>query len=220
MIPTPVAGGTLRFATKSDHAYSEVRGRVLRSELAPGTGIDQEKLAVELGISTTPLREALRRLETEGWLSSTAHREIRVNPLSLKELQELYETRFELDPLAAELAADHLDQDGIAALRSMASEPDRPTAIEQFHANRALHRGIYAACGNDVLTHILDQLWDRSDRYRFILIRDDATVSTDAGREHLEIIDALEERNRRRIRTLVRRHLEGSLRRCRKLMDT
>ncbi len=191
---------------------------MLRSELAPGASIDQEKLAVSLGISTTPLREALRRLEAEGWLDSSAHREIRVKPLSLQELDELYVTRFELDPLAAALSSDHLTADDIAELRTTAEKPDRATALEQLDANRELHRRIYAASGNDVLTQILDQLWDRCDRYRFILIRDDETANTDASVEHLEIIDALSQGNKRRIRTLMRRHLEGSLIRCQKLM--
>lgn len=211
-------GSILRFQTKSDAAYTEIRARVLRSELAPGSSIDQEKLAVSLGISTTPLREALRRLEAEGWLDPSAHREIRVSPLSLTELNELYLTRFELDPLAVALACDHVADDDITGLRLLAAEPQRSTALEQLDTNRVLHRRIYAASGNVVLSQILDQLWDRCDRYRYLLIRDDETVNTDASVEHLEIIDALAARSKRRIRTLMRRHLEGSLIRCQRLM--
>lgn len=211
-------GSIVRFQTKSDAAYAEIRARVLRGDLAPGSSIDQEKVAVALGISTTPLREALRRLEAEGWLDASAHREIRVSPLSVTELNELYQTRFELDPLAAALACDHVTDDQITELRQLAKEPQRATALEQLDTNRLLHRRIYAAGGNTVLTQILDQLWDRCDRYRYLLIRDDETVNVDASVEHLEIIDALAARSKRRIRTLMRRHLEGSLVKCHRLM--
>jgi DNA-binding GntR family transcriptional regulator len=209
----------MRVLTKSDAAYEEIRARVLRGELAPGSSLDQEKLAAELGVSTTPVREALRRLEAEGWLTSSAHRDIRVCQLSVRELNELYEIRFELDPFAAALATDHLTGEDIAELRALAALPDDPTALGQLDANRVLHRMIYAASGNDVLTETLDRLWDRCDRYRYILIRDDPTVRTDSSVEHVAIIEALAQRQRGLIKTLMREHLEDSLRRCQRLMN-
>jgi DNA-binding GntR family transcriptional regulator len=211
--------GPMRVMTKGDAAYEEIRARVLRGELEPGTSLDQERLATELGISTTPLREALRRLEAEGWLTASAHRDVRVGLLSVQELNELYEIRFELDPLAAVLAADRLTREGIEELRTLAALPDDPSAIGQLDANRILHRRIYAASGNTVLTETLDRLWDRCDRYRHLLIRDDPTVRTDSSAEHVAIIEALATRRRRLIKTLMRHHLEDSLRRCQRLMN-
>src|SRR3954471_9174040 len=93
------------FATKSDLAYTRVRGLILSGELAPGAVLPQATLAQTIGISTTPLREALRRLKQEGLVELDAHRDARVRPLDATEARDLLELRRTLDPLAASLAA-------------------------------------------------------------------------------------------------------------------
>ena len=93
------------FATKSDLAYTRVRGLILSGELAPGAVLPQAALAQQIGISTTPLREALRRLKQEGLVELDAHRDARVRPLDATEARDLLELRRSLDPLAASLAA-------------------------------------------------------------------------------------------------------------------
>src|SRR4051812_45764588 len=95
----------LRYVSKADAVYAEVRRRILDGELAAGSSVNQEQFAAQLGVSTTPLREALRRLESEGFVRTVAHRDVVVAPLDRNELVALYEVREELDPLAASLAA-------------------------------------------------------------------------------------------------------------------
>ena len=92
--------------TKAEIAYELVRDQVLRGGLGPGAVIPQADLARELGISTTPLREALRRLMTEGLVELDAHRDARVTRLTAEEARDLVEIRRSLDPLAAGLAAE------------------------------------------------------------------------------------------------------------------
>src|SRR5829696_7666000 len=93
------------YLTKSDYAYTRLRDGVLSGEFAPGTVLNQANLAKTIGISTTPLREALRRLKSEGLVELDAHRDARVAPLTAEEARDLLEVRRSLDPLAAGLAA-------------------------------------------------------------------------------------------------------------------
>src|SRR5579875_243592 len=94
----------LVWRTKSEAAYHLVRERVMDGRLAPGTVLDQEALAREMGLSTTPVREALRRLEAEGLVSQRAHFAIRIPELSRREFSDVYAIRTLLDPEAARLA--------------------------------------------------------------------------------------------------------------------
>ena len=94
------------YATKSDYAYTRVRDLILSGDLAPGMVINQEVLAKEIGISTTPLREALRRLAQNGLVTLGAHRDARVTMLDAEEARDLVELRRVLDPMAASLAAE------------------------------------------------------------------------------------------------------------------
>jgi len=100
----------LVFKSKADAVYREVRQRILDGELSPGSSLNQEQLAATLEVSTTPLREALRRLETQGFVRTVAHREIVVAPLVVEELVALWEVRRDLDATAAALAPNATGQ--------------------------------------------------------------------------------------------------------------
>src|SRR3954470_19761227 len=106
------------FATKSDLAYTQVRDLILSGELEPGAVLPQAALARTIGMSTTPLREALRRLKQEGLVELDAHRDARVARLDAAEARDLVELRQSLDPLAASLAADRRTEDELVAVQA------------------------------------------------------------------------------------------------------
>ena len=107
------------FPTKSDFAYTRVRELILSGELEPGAVINQATLAREIGISTTPLREALKRLKQQGLVELDAHRDARVARLDAEEARDLLEVRRSLDPLAAFLAADRRTKQDVAEMRAV-----------------------------------------------------------------------------------------------------
>src|SRR3954464_8653899 len=118
--------------TKSDVAYLRVPQLILTGELAPGSVLNQATLARSIGISTTPLREALRRLKQHGLVELDAHRDARVAPLDAEEARDLLELRLSLDPLAASLAAERRTSQDVARMRAalagLESLPTEPTA--------------------------------------------------------------------------------------------
>src|SRR5260370_37031073 len=97
----PGSGRTpIRALTKADLAYQQIRQRILEGELAPETSLDQEALAKWLGLSTTPVREALRRLEAELLAVSRAHRDTVGAALAVAMAEEVYARRRSLEPVA------------------------------------------------------------------------------------------------------------------------
>jgi DNA-binding GntR family transcriptional regulator len=162
---TGVGGSPILYRSKTDAAYVEIRRMILDGRLPPSLPLNQEQLAAELGISTTPLREALRRLESEGFVLMPAHRDVVVAPLDPTELHVLYDVRRELDAFAASLAASEHDA-GDAERMTAACAELRAGRSDPILLNRAFHRAVYVASHNRVLIEILDMLWDRSDRYR------------------------------------------------------
>lgn len=201
--------------TKTDNAYQQLRARILSGEFAPGTSLDQEALAAELGLSTTPVREALRRLESERLVISRAHRDTVVTPVSITLLEEVYAIRLKLDPMAVGLTARHADASDIAEMQRLLKEDlSGASAADHLYHNRDLHREIYRSCGNSVLVQILDSLWDLSDRYRMITLKDHTTV-TSAAVEHAEIVSAIVARDADEAAHLMREHVRQSLGRIR-----
>lgn len=205
-----------RYSTKSDFAYAEVRGRIVTGVYPPGTVLNQAALAVDLGISTTPLRESLRRLKSEGLVELDAHRDARVTDLSAEEARDLLEVRRALDPLAAALAAERRTKEDIAEMRAALAEleplPNRPAVVDLV-AHRRFHRALYCAAHNDLLTNTLDSLWDKADRYRLVGLeerraqpeRDRSTQS------HRELFAAVTAGDRDGARELMLNHIRTSL---------
>ena len=201
----------LRPVTKTDLAYLQIRQKILEGDLPPEMSLDQEALAQSLGLSTTPVREALRRLESERLIVSRAHRDTVVAPLSLDTMEEVFAVRLSLDPLAASLAAAHADDSGRERIRALSRQhqpEDDPVSSVYF--NRHLHRSIYAASGNTTLVEILDSLWDLSDRYRLIISKSVAGIAM-AGEEHSAIVSAVLDGSPDRAAKLMREHVAASL---------
>jgi DNA-binding GntR family transcriptional regulator len=198
-----------RFDTKADVAYLTLRAQILSGELQAGSTLNQEVLAGSLGLSTTPLREALRRLEAENLVTVQAHRDLTVAPLSRRELAELLDIRLQLDPHACALAARHASERDIEATLDLAEMPQAMDVREQMGRHRSFHRSMYAKSGNVLLTQVLDSLWDRTDRYRVLAIRQ-LSDHQRMRAEHLEIAGAFRERRARHLAALIRRHVQYS----------
>ncbi len=203
--------------TKNDYAYAELQRRILTGVLPAGAVIPQAKLAAEIGVSTTPLREAIRRLSAEGMVELEAHRDARVTPVSANEARHLYQVRENLDPLAAALAARTRTAADIAAI-SNAFDRLSPIAsasdVDALVRHREFHRTVYRASGNPVLIDILERLWDKADRYRVIGLSHRGDSPDDRSRvtaEHRAIMEAVADGDAERADAVMREHIGNSL---------
>jgi len=204
------------FSTKSDAAYAEVRRRILAGELAPGSVLDQYLLSDQMGMSITPLREALRRLRGEGLIDIDVHKNTRVAPLSADEARELFEIRLALDPAAAELAAQRRTDADIKTLQNAAKHlvpVTRTWGEKGLLAHSAFHRAIYVASHNDNMITMLDGLWDKSDRYRRLglLLPSGAENRERDFIEHGQMLEMIIDGNAPGIADLMRQHIRLSL---------
>ncbi|QYN33841.1 GntR family transcriptional regulator [Pseudonocardia sp. DSM 110487] len=204
------------FSTKSDVAYVELRRLILSGALPPGSRLSQYELAASLGMSITPLREAIRRLSSEHLVDLDTHRDARVARMSAVEARQLFEVRLSLDPSAAELAAARRTDDDIVAMRAAAARllpVTREWGDDALTAHREFHRTLYLASHNDVLIRLLDDLWDKSDRYRRVgleLPPGDEPRTRDL-REHHQLVALVIDGDAAGATRLMREHIERSL---------
>jgi len=204
------------YATKSDFAYRRVRELILSGELPPGSVINQALLAKEIGISTTPLREALRRLMQQGFVELDAHRDARVTRLTAEEARDLLEVRRSLDPMAAALAAERRTKQDLVEMRAgldgLHVLPSNPT-VGQLTAHRRFHTAVYRASHNALLIEMLDGLWDTADRYRRhgLEVERDAEEREMKANEHRLLLQAIEEGDAETAAGVMRAHIQTSL---------
>jgi DNA-binding GntR family transcriptional regulator len=212
---SPTGGLYATPLTKTELAYQHIRREIIEGVLSPETVLDQEALAERLGLSTTPVREALRLLESEHLVTSRRHRNTVVTGLDPDMLEDTYAVRLALDPLAVSLAATNATEPDRALIGRLAEQRhDDASAVENLNQNRALHRAIYAASGNTTLTQILDTLWDRSDRYRMVTLGNEDTAQI-AHHEHYAIATAVLAGEGEKAATLMHDHVAASLQRIR-----
>lgn len=209
----PVTG---LYVTKSDYAYTQLREAILAGEYGPGTVLNQAELAKTIGISTTPLREALRRLLSEGLVELDAHRDARVTELTAEEARDLLEVRLSLDPLAAALSAERRTKDDIRRIRETVKDV-KPLlsnpSIEDLVKHRLFHQAIYEASHNDLLIGTLNSLWDKADRYRRLGLEKPRTQEEldQKDREHHELVDAVVRGDGDAASTVMYQHITTSL---------
>ncbi|MGW3625212.1 GntR family transcriptional regulator [Streptomyces sp. NPDC000880] len=204
------------YLSKSDAAYAEVRRQILSGALAPGSRLAQYDLAESLNMSITPLREALRRLRGEGLIDLDTHRDARVARLDAVEARELFEIRLSLDPLAVELAAQRRTDADITAMRTTVElmlPVTKRWGEEGLLAHRDFHQALYRASHNDTLIRMLDDLWDKSDRYRRMglhLPPGDEPRMRDFE-EHRQVMDLVIAGDAAGATALMRSHIQHSL---------
>jgi DNA-binding GntR family transcriptional regulator len=163
-------------------------------------------LAEQLELSTTPVREALRRLESERLVVRRAHRDTVVAPLEMTTVEEAFAVRLALDPMAASLAAAKASPDERKLLAGLlfADEPG-PRPVDRVSRHRQLHRGVYGACHNRVLVEMLDSLWDVGDRYRLVTLELGA-VAPPIRQDHGALMEAVVDGHAKQAGKLMREH--------------
>jgi len=199
--------------TKAEAVYRETRWRILTGALPPATAVNQAELAAEFGVSQTPVREALLRLESEGLVVFVAHSMVRVSPLDLQEFDELYAIRVNLDSFAGQLAAANRTPEDVAKLKDLLASK-AAGLDDRLQRNLEFHRSIYRASRNKQLTMLLDQLWDRTERYRIVLVAKEAGSPQYQGshsdEDHRAIAMALFEGDGEKVAALLRQHVQQS----------
>lgn len=198
--------------TSAEVAYRELRTAILSGRVAAGETMSQVQLAAQMQISRTPLREAVRRLESEGLLSSESNRRVRVSTLTLRDLDEVYGQRLLLEPLAVHLSVPRLDRADLRAL-NVALEASttalRTGDLDLFHEHhRALHLGLVGRVGERLL-HTISDLWDHAERYRRVfLVEDDGESRRERSiHDHEDLVRAAEARDSARCAAVLVRHL-------------
>jgi len=207
--------------TKADGAYLEMRNQILLGTLEPGSRVDYVQLSAALGVSITPLREALRRLEADHLVIRNAHRDVVIAPLTPQEAAELVTVRRELDLLATRLAAAQFTLEELTKARALVASQDENEALRYLRAaglpvavggvhnvNRAFHRMIYCGSHNQVLIQYRDAISTRTERY-VILARQLSTVPAEVYRSlHERLLAALEARDAGAATDLMRAHYQ------------
>ena len=180
--------------------------RLIVGDFALTDSLSIRTLADEFGVSTMPVREALKRLESENALTGSAKRAYRIPAVSTEEVANIFFVRSALEGAGAELATDYLTSEDLKRLRKFALEMDEAWSQMDAHLfllnNFRFHSLIYRSTRNSYLAEIAEALYARSGPWLGKVIREVAQPD-DWATEHHDIVDALAARDKKRVRKLV-----------------
>lgn len=200
---------SIEYKSLNELVHERLRTEILEGKLAPGTRMKQEQLTKRLGVSRTPIREALQRLETEGLVQFVRRSSAVVSGFSRRRIEEIFEVRALLEVYAAEGAAQNLNEKSLRRLRRLIEEMNHLHSRNQtgklLEKNDEFHRAICEAAGNEVLLEMLGQVWRDIKRLRFNYLYTQAGHEA-STREHETMVDALESHDKELIRKTVRKH--------------
>jgi DNA-binding GntR family transcriptional regulator len=206
--------GSLSVQSLGDQAYTRVREALMRGTLPPGTLVREADLARQFGVSRTPIREALQRLQAEGLVTAAAQRGYVVADLSPEELADVYQVRAVLEALAARLAAQRATRSDIGRLEDIFEALDE--AVVRGDKERdptltgAFHDAIANASRNRYLQSMLSNIREIFERYR--RTRSLAPMRVHEGHaDHAQLLAAIRARDAERAAEIASRHIAGAL---------
>ena len=195
-----------------DVVFNTLRHAILKGELEPGERLMEIALAQKLGVSRTPIREAIRKLELEGLVVMVPRKGAEVADITEKDLRDVLEVRTALEELSIELAMKNITQEELEQLKSanhtFAKNSEGGDLIKIAESDVAFHEIIYNATGNKRLIQIINNLREQMYRYRFEYIKDSSQHER-LVEEHKVIYESIVKKDKETASHMAKVHIDN-----------
>lgn len=192
--------------------FNTLREAIIVGELKPGERLMEVQLAEKMGVSRTPVREAIRKLELEGLVEMLPRKGAHVADLSVKDIMDVLELRSTLDGLASSLSASRITEEEVRELKHVQSQfvgyVEKENLQGSVKKDVEFHDIIYRSSRNDKLMQITNNLREQIQRFRVIYIKDYSSTR-DLIKEHAEIFDAISRRDPDAARQAAQKHIKN-----------
>jgi DNA-binding GntR family transcriptional regulator len=197
----------------SARVYNQIKNLILCNEFMPGQKLHHQQLSERLGVSRTPVREALTRLVQEGYVSFLPNRGFTCKEIRMQEAEELYELREAFEAFAVEKAIANLTDSALDLLREKMNSYGRDVqnrfTRERLVYDQDVHLEIARLAGNETLTSMLAHVFERIVLKRRTDGLYDPARGTTAHQEHLQLLEAIERRDPREAVAIIRSHIQA-----------
>ena len=197
-----------------DVVFNTLRNAILRGDLKPGERLMEMHLANKLGVSRTPIREAIRMLEQEGLAVTIPRKGAQVAKMTEKDLQDVLEIRDALDELAVSMACQRMTLELLLELKESMKDFEiatRSGAVRKIvEADEAFHNVIYRMADNPKLETIVNNMREQTYRYRYEYVKGNSTYNQLID-EHAKIIAGFEKKDSEYVKAIMHTHLENQI---------
>ncbi len=174
---------------KKNYLYLTLKEKLITCVYPPGSLLNEVQLAQEYGVSRTPVREAIGRLENDGYIKVLPKKGIYVTEISISDVMQIFQARLELEPVALKLAAPYLNREEINMFKERLND-DTLSLSDSLRLDTAMHLFIIEHCGNRYIIEIMRKVFDDSTRI-VIASKQNQVKIHNAKKEHTQILDSL-----------------------------
>lgn len=189
----------------SAHVYDVLKERLVTCQYAPNSMLNEVKISTELGCSRTPTREAIIRLEREGFLEVIPKKGIQVTGITVSDIVQIFQTRKAIEPIGLELGRNNLDKHVLEDFRQMFINCKKDI-LESYKIDSAFHMYLIEVCRNKFIINMMHSVLDRNARVT--VAQKDKMLLVDSQQEHTDIIDALIEDDIEKAKAALLEHIE------------
>jgi len=205
-----IMSSELKMKSRGEETYQKIRDAITYGKLNPGERLVEHQVCANFQVGRTPLREALRRLQTEGYVDFFPHKGVTISKLSIDDVEQIYDIIAMLEGYATEVATHRLTKEDMQALISLHHKMIELNAQQNFRPwlehNALFHAHIVKASENQHLSKLITGLRDRLYRYRFLSV----TILGQSGKysgDHEKILAALRSKKAQQAGKLMRDHV-------------
>ncbi|MBO5070401.1 MAG: GntR family transcriptional regulator [Roseburia sp.] len=197
-----------------DVVFQTLREAILKGELKPGERLMEVQLAEKLGVSRTPIREAIRMLEQEGLAVTIPRRGAEVAKMTEKDMEDVLQIREALDELAVSIACEQISLEQLEMLKQAMREFEESTKSGEIkkiaEMDVLFHDVIYQATGNPKLVNMLNNLREQMYRYRVEYLKDEKNYPT-LIQEHKQIVEGLSKKDKEKVTAAMHMHVRNQV---------
>lgn len=201
------------YKTVRDAAFERLRSGIINGYFKPGERLVESQIAEEMGISRTPIREAIRRLETERLVVNLPRKGVMVAPLDESQVKEIFNIRGALEGLAVKLAIDNLNYKTVKMMENILEEMQRAIEADDHNkvveCNTQFHDCIIEAAKSPKLSEMLQNIHDQIQRFRHTSLSAEGRPQI-ALTEHINILNYVKEKNANNAEKMMEKHIENA----------
>jgi DNA-binding GntR family transcriptional regulator len=191
----------------SETTYQQLKAKIIANELTGA--VSENELCQELNVSRTPLREAIFRLMTEGWIEYSKNKTKTIKPITLHEINDIFQIRKDIEIMVLKLSWDNQDVKFYQSIKDKINEGFETEDHELLLlADNQLHEQLLLDCRNEIVTKMLSFIYERLHMLRSDKMRADSIVASSA--EHLKICDAIIDRDIEQTKEAIAQHVANS----------
>lgn len=190
--------------------YESIKRDIINCYYKPNESLEEKQLTEKYGVSRTPIREVISMLKQEGWLENNGRKGVYVSQITLKNVKDLFQLRYEIEPIILKFAFNYISEEKIVALKNeILTSVEKRDIKKLVKVDDRLHDEILNSSKNDLAIRVVENIMDQTKRFRY-LTHTDEEETIKSAKEHIQLIDAILGKDLEKSLKILRKHIDNN----------